>query len=230
MRAGVVTAERRGGRLDPPMLVLLDEAANICRIADLQPPDFSLTASLTSPAGPPARLPLTACGAGCWIAQPDWQNGRQLTVDVAAPGFTGGQVTLDVPWPLTPAPELLAQVQKAMGAQSTIRTRETVTSGFGTPPAHTFTLTGQEYLDDQPWSAGGATDAVVTTDPTGRTLRFALPARGYHFAFRLDEDNRVISEHIVTGNHRLERTHSYPAPSPQRPTSTQVSTPTKESR
>ncbi len=35
MRAGVVAAERRGGRLDPPMLVLLDEAANICRIADL---------------------------------------------------------------------------------------------------------------------------------------------------------------------------------------------------
>ncbi len=35
MRAGVVTAERRGGWLDPPVLVLLDEAANICRIADL---------------------------------------------------------------------------------------------------------------------------------------------------------------------------------------------------
>ena len=27
--------ERRGGRLDPPMVVPLDEAANICRIADL---------------------------------------------------------------------------------------------------------------------------------------------------------------------------------------------------
>jgi type IV secretory pathway TraG/TraD family ATPase VirD4 len=28
-------AERAGGRLDPPMLVVLDEAANVCRIADL---------------------------------------------------------------------------------------------------------------------------------------------------------------------------------------------------
>ena len=28
-------AERRGGRLDPPLLVVLDEAANICKIADL---------------------------------------------------------------------------------------------------------------------------------------------------------------------------------------------------
>lgn len=35
MRAAVSAAERRGGRLDPPMVVVLDEAANICRIADL---------------------------------------------------------------------------------------------------------------------------------------------------------------------------------------------------
>ncbi|BEP13850.1 hypothetical protein acdb102_21610 [Acidothermaceae bacterium B102] len=35
MRTGVVAAEGRGGRLDPPLLVVLDEAANICRIADL---------------------------------------------------------------------------------------------------------------------------------------------------------------------------------------------------
>ena len=35
MRAGRRQAERSGGRLDPPMVVVLDEAANICRIADL---------------------------------------------------------------------------------------------------------------------------------------------------------------------------------------------------
>jgi type IV secretory pathway TraG/TraD family ATPase VirD4 len=35
MREATRAAERRGGRLDPPMLVVLDEAANICRIADL---------------------------------------------------------------------------------------------------------------------------------------------------------------------------------------------------
>ena len=35
MRAGRRQAERNGGRLDPPMAVVLDEAANICRIADL---------------------------------------------------------------------------------------------------------------------------------------------------------------------------------------------------
>jgi type IV secretory pathway TraG/TraD family ATPase VirD4 len=35
MRAAERRAERMGGRLDPPMVVSLDEAANICRIADL---------------------------------------------------------------------------------------------------------------------------------------------------------------------------------------------------
>ncbi|WP_432012618.1 type IV secretory system conjugative DNA transfer family protein [Streptomyces cucumeris] len=35
MRAATTQAERAGGRLDPPMLAILDEAANICKLADL---------------------------------------------------------------------------------------------------------------------------------------------------------------------------------------------------
>ena len=35
MRDALRAAERAGGRLDPPMIVVLDEAANVCRIADL---------------------------------------------------------------------------------------------------------------------------------------------------------------------------------------------------
>jgi type IV secretory pathway TraG/TraD family ATPase VirD4 len=35
MREATRAAERRGGRLDPPLLVVLDEAANVCRISDL---------------------------------------------------------------------------------------------------------------------------------------------------------------------------------------------------
>ncbi|NLU77205.1 type IV secretory system conjugative DNA transfer family protein [Micromonospora sp. HNM0581] len=35
VRAGVVAAERMGGRLDPPLTAILDEAANVCRISDL---------------------------------------------------------------------------------------------------------------------------------------------------------------------------------------------------
>ncbi len=35
MHVATEAAERAGGRLDPPMVVVLDEAANVCRIADL---------------------------------------------------------------------------------------------------------------------------------------------------------------------------------------------------
>ncbi|MFJ1602550.1 type IV secretory system conjugative DNA transfer family protein [Streptomyces sp. NPDC088253] len=35
MRAAVVQAERDGGRLDAPLLAILDEAANVCKISDL---------------------------------------------------------------------------------------------------------------------------------------------------------------------------------------------------
>ncbi|MFI9305695.1 type IV secretory system conjugative DNA transfer family protein [Streptomyces triculaminicus] len=35
LRAGVTAAERMGGRLEPPMTAVLDEAANVCRISDL---------------------------------------------------------------------------------------------------------------------------------------------------------------------------------------------------
>ncbi|NHC47164.1 TraM recognition domain-containing protein [Motilibacter aurantiacus] len=63
MREGVHAAELRGGRLDPPMMVLLDEAANICRIGDLP--------SLYSHLGSRGVIPLTilqsyAQGVGVW--------------------------------------------------------------------------------------------------------------------------------------------------------------------
>jgi type IV secretory pathway TraG/TraD family ATPase VirD4 len=35
MRSAVIQAERDGGRLDAPLLAILDEAANVCKIADL---------------------------------------------------------------------------------------------------------------------------------------------------------------------------------------------------
>ncbi len=35
MREATRAAERRGGRLDPPIVIVLDEAANVCRIGDL---------------------------------------------------------------------------------------------------------------------------------------------------------------------------------------------------
>ncbi|MGK4585232.1 type IV secretory system conjugative DNA transfer family protein [Kitasatospora sp. HPMI-4] len=63
MRAAVIVAERSGGRLDPPTLCVLDEAANVCRISDL--PD------LYSHLGSRGVIPMTILqsyrqGQRCW--------------------------------------------------------------------------------------------------------------------------------------------------------------------
>ena len=97
-----------------------------------------------------------------------------------------------------------------MGARTTIVTVETVTSGFGTVLPHRSRRSGQELLAGQPWAEGGATDATVAEQDGGRTLLFALPALGYHFALRLDGQDRIISERIVTPNHLLTREYRYP--------------------
>lgn len=52
MRAATAQAERAGGRLDPPMLAILDEAANVCKISDL--PD--LYSHLGSRGSSPSRF------------------------------------------------------------------------------------------------------------------------------------------------------------------------------
>ncbi|MEU3455392.1 type IV secretory system conjugative DNA transfer family protein [Micromonospora sp. NPDC006766] len=51
LRAAVAVAEAHGGRLDPPLIACLDEAANICKIADLP--------ELYSHLGSRAIIPLT---------------------------------------------------------------------------------------------------------------------------------------------------------------------------
>ena len=63
MRAAVIAAERSGGRLDPPALCVLDEAANVCKISDL--PD------LYSHLGSRGVIPITILqsyrqGQRCW--------------------------------------------------------------------------------------------------------------------------------------------------------------------
>ena len=62
-RSAVVLAEAAGGRMDPPLLAVLDEAANICKIADLP--------LLYSHLGGRAVIPITiiqnlAQGQGVW--------------------------------------------------------------------------------------------------------------------------------------------------------------------
>lgn len=178
---------------------------------DERPSALTLTGNVATGSGGPRPLRLVRCGPACWTGPVDWQDGvTTLTLDAAAQRYDGGRVRIPVSWPVVAAPALVARVQAAMGACAAIDTVETVTSGSGTVLPHRSRRTGQEFLEGQPWAQGGATDVTVVDDGADRTLLFALPAQGYHFAMRLDSQDRIISERIVTPNHLLIRQYRYP--------------------
>jgi type IV secretory pathway TraG/TraD family ATPase VirD4 len=84
MRAATSAAESAGGRLDPPMVVVLDEAANICRIADLP--------QLYSHLGSRGIIPLTilqshAQGVAVW-----GQNGMRALLGAATVKLVGSGI------------------------------------------------------------------------------------------------------------------------------------------
>ena len=175
------------------------------------PLSIDLSGELIAPSGDTEAMDLTTCGPTCWTGPAEWDDGvNTVVVDVDADRWQAGRAKLSVPWPLSPAPALPARVREAMGARSAIDTVETVTSGFGAAPTTSSRRTGQEFLETQPWSEAGGTDPVVISDGDQRTLLFALPALGYHFAMRLDEQDRIVAERIVTPNHLITRRYAFP--------------------
>lgn len=165
--------------------------------------------------GESEALDLQPCGPRCWAADVNWGAGTNVVdAEVTATGWEGGRSPIEVRWPPQPANDLLRTVQTTMGAQSQIVATESVTSGFGAAPTNRSVRTGQEYLEDEPWSAGGVTDPVSYTDDGVRTLAFAMPVLGYHFTMALDAQNRVAETRIVTSKHEIERRYEYPETDP----------------
>ncbi|MEX2290558.1 MAG: copper resistance CopC family protein [Mycobacteriales bacterium] len=173
--------------------------------------DYDLDLAVEAPDGQVSSPDLQPCGAACWSADVDWATGvNEVVADVTATGWEAGTARIEVPWPPQPANDLLRTVQTVMGAQSKIQATESVTSGFGAAPTTTSTRTGQEYLEDEPWSDGGVTDPVLHDLEGTRTLAFAMPALGYHFTMTLDEQDRVVAARVVTSKHLIQRSYSYP--------------------
>ena len=92
-RAGVRAAEAAAGRLDPPLLAVLDEAANICRIADL--PD------LYSHLGSRGIVPLTVLqsyrqGVRVWGEAGMDTLWSAATVKLIGPGIDDARIAEDL--------------------------------------------------------------------------------------------------------------------------------------
>ena len=112
-----------------------------------------------------------------------------LTVHAEAPGWRGGTASVVVPWPVTPAGELLAEAVVAMNVAGPITVYEAVTSDASQPlPEPTvLSLTGRDFVATEPYSAGVAPQ-VVQTHADDNTVRLAVgfPAEGRNADLVLD--------------------------------------------
>lgn len=210
----VLRAADRGGQVT---VSLLADEKHVELRADVpageQPVKYKMLDVLSTASGVPWELALTSCGAGCWTAPVTWRDGtNRITARVEASGWTGGEVAIDVPWPLVAAPDVVIAMQRAMGEQSAIDVTESVDAGFGVTKPATWRMTGQGFMKLQPWALGGAVDPVLLrSDDAARVLSFALPALSYHYTVRLDQQNRIQQERVVTTKQELSRSFSYPA-------------------
>ena len=183
--------------------------------APQEPVDFSVTGQVSTPGGDPAAVEFNGCGKGCFAAPVAWADGDNvLTLRVAANTWTGGTVSLLIPWPAGPGADDLARAAASMNAAGPVTVYETVTSDTSTPevaaPAR-LDVTGPWFLSQEPYAAGTAPIAARISRP-GEPTRLALgyPAASTNATLTLDEAGRITEETLTDDTHLIHRRFLYP--------------------
>lgn len=169
------------------------------------------------PDGTSTELHPRPCGAGCYTQELQLPDGdTELQVTASAPDWTGGTMTARLHWPPPPPePERFDRMVRAMRAVPQLRVAESVYSGPGgsdpgPPRGPGMSLTGQEFVSLMPWASGGVTDVrPVPGDPAAFT--FYLPGSTMYFAARVDEQDRLIEQHMVNLGHEIDYRLTYPS-------------------
>jgi copper transport protein len=181
------------------------------------PEDAQVELEAELPDGEDTTLLPRPCGPGCFTQRTRWPAGTtRLTVTASGDDWQGGfhVAELDTPPPISD-PVLLRDLLTRMRAVPTVEFTETTTSGPGSvvTPA-TFTLSGSEFVELEPWAAGTADDVQPLRDERG--FRMYLPGDGVWITVWLDDQGRLVRERTVTVSHEIERdSFRYP---PSRPT------------
>ncbi|MEU0170326.1 copper resistance protein CopC [Streptomyces iakyrus] len=172
--------------------------------------------TLTTPGGRSHALTARGCGEGCFYAPVTWRKGLNLlTVRAGATGWGGGRDTLRVMWPARPDADLLKRAVKAMRSAGTFTLHEQVASDTArTAVAPTkLTVTGEQFVDSEPYTQGTAPLSSRFTDGEGNTvLALGFPGERLALELTLDERDRVVRETLVAPNHLIRRTFTYPEP------------------
>ncbi len=134
---------------------------------------FTATMTLAGPHRNASTLPARGCGQGCFVAPARWLRGDNLlTIKAAASGWTGGTASLDVPWPPAPGGPLLRRALAAIRRVPAMTVYEQVTSdtALGPGATHSITVSGRQFLAQEPYAGGVAPVADLVTGSGGRRL------------------------------------------------------------
>jgi copper transport protein len=161
-----------------------------------------------------ADLDFHGCGNGCFVSAVRWRPGDNiLTLRAEADDWTGGTVSLLVPWPARSGGGDLARATEAMRSTDRVTVYESVTSDTTTgPPApQRLDLTGTFFLAQEPYASGVA-PVAARISPDGRPVRLALgyPAASTTVALTLDARGRISDETLTDDTHLIRRRFVYP--------------------
>jgi copper transport protein len=172
---------------------------------------------ITAQVGPTVdaqTLRLRRCGSDCFVGPAQWlSGGNELAIRASSRNWTGGTLAFKVPWPPVTNNHVLAQVLAAMRAVPKVTVHETVTSDTAgpIPIVSTNTLTGQGFLNVEPYAkAGSSPVTVLQRDGESTVIAFAMIEEGYYFRLTIGADSRLIGEVIAAPEHLLIRTFDYP--------------------
>lgn len=179
---------------------------------------YEVTGTLTQPRGRPAELALRPCGSGCFTADAEWFPGvSKLDLSVRAEGFTGGRARFDAPQPAAQpardARRLLDHMLAAMKREPSLVFTEAVTSDTSrpTPPAARHHETGAALIDLQPYRTGVVSGLTFLNQQAGITeIGFAISAESTYARIWINDRGRIVREQLVTPNHLITRTYTYP--------------------
>jgi copper transport protein len=176
------------------------------------PANYQLSAQLSSPGAATTALAVRGCGPGCFTAPVSWLPGiNRVRLAITAPPWSGGEATLDVPWPPRSDPTLLPSVLAAMRAVTHMTVHQAVTSNYtGYPGDETpLIISGPEFLGTEPYGTGGGDPVILASRPEETEVGLGFPT-GIVVRLFIGADHRILREEQTAPNHLITSTFEYP--------------------
>lgn len=177
-----------------------------------EPTSYTLSGSADSNQNR-SDLVFRPCGEGCFVATHTWSRGDNVvSLRADASGWRGGDLSSIIAWPAAEANALVEGTVRAMSRIPRLTVYEAGTSegGIPLPDPYRVSITGADYVDSEPFSAGVAPIAVSLTPRGGNTrLLLGFPASGTFIDLTLDDMGRISDEILASPKYLFRRRFVY---------------------